>query len=89
MGSHRMGSTVVRIRVGPFILTPYNLPPGMRMSLEYMFLTMVISGPSNPKLRIDVYLEPLIEELENLWHVGVLAHDNAKKETFTMHAALM
>ncbi|KAL0461256.1 UNVERIFIED_CONTAM: hypothetical protein Slati_0013200 [Sesamum latifolium] len=38
----------------PVILTPYYLPPKMCMKPEYMFLTMVISGPSNPKRRIDV-----------------------------------
>ncbi|KAL0410866.1 UNVERIFIED_CONTAM: hypothetical protein Slati_0440100 [Sesamum latifolium] len=73
----------------PVILTPYNLLLEMCMSSEYMFLRMVIPAPSNPKRLIDVYLEPLTEELQNLWHVGVLTHDSAKKETFTMHAALM
>ncbi|KAL0404078.1 UNVERIFIED_CONTAM: hypothetical protein Sradi_2048600 [Sesamum radiatum] len=47
----------------PVIITPYNFPLGMCMSSEYMFLTMVIPGSSNPKRLIDVYLEPLIEEL--------------------------
>ncbi|KAL0411692.1 UNVERIFIED_CONTAM: hypothetical protein Slati_3758900 [Sesamum latifolium] len=61
----------------------------MCMSSEYMFLTMVIPGPSNPKHLIDVYLEPLIEKLQNLWHVGVLMRGSAKDETFTMCAALM
>ncbi|KAL0448253.1 UNVERIFIED_CONTAM: hypothetical protein Slati_1381700 [Sesamum latifolium] len=42
------------------IIKPYNLPPGMCMSSEYMFLTMVIPGPSNLKRLIDVYLQPLI-----------------------------
>ncbi|KAL0456148.1 UNVERIFIED_CONTAM: hypothetical protein Slati_0954000 [Sesamum latifolium] len=73
----------------PVILTPYNLPPGMCMSSEYMFLTMVIPSPSNPKRLINNCLEPLIEELQNLWHVGVQTRDNAKDETFTMRAALM
>ncbi|KAL0444256.1 UNVERIFIED_CONTAM: hypothetical protein Slati_2148300 [Sesamum latifolium] len=35
------------------------------------------------------YLESLIEELQHLWHVGVLTHDNTKNETFTMRVALM
>ncbi|KAK4400294.1 hypothetical protein Sango_1135500 [Sesamum angolense] len=61
----------------------------MRMSSEYMFLTIVIPGPSNLKYLIDVYLEPLIEELQNFWHVGVLTLDNANNETFTMRDALM
>ncbi|KAL0296128.1 UNVERIFIED_CONTAM: hypothetical protein Sradi_6664900 [Sesamum radiatum] len=59
------------------------------MSYEYMFLTIVIPGPSNLKCLIDVYLELLIEELQNFWHVGVLTLDNAKNETFTMRDALM
>ncbi|KAL2248402.1 UNVERIFIED_CONTAM: hypothetical protein Sindi_2692500 [Sesamum indicum] len=56
----------------------------MCMSFDYMFLMVVIPGPFNPKRFIDVYLEPLIEELQNLWHVGILMHDNAKNETFMM-----
>ncbi|KAL0367356.1 UNVERIFIED_CONTAM: hypothetical protein Sradi_3625700 [Sesamum radiatum] len=52
------------------ILTPYNLPSGMCLSSDYMFLTIVIPGPSNTKRLIDVYLEPLIKELQNLWHIS-------------------
>ncbi|KAL0289764.1 UNVERIFIED_CONTAM: hypothetical protein Scaly_2927200 [Sesamum calycinum] len=59
------------------------------MSPEYMFLTMVIPSHLNPKHLIDVYLELLIEELQNLWHVGVLTRDSAKDDTFTMRATLM
>ncbi|KAL0430494.1 UNVERIFIED_CONTAM: hypothetical protein Sradi_0675400 [Sesamum radiatum] len=73
----------------PVILTPYNFPPGMCMKPEYMFLTMVIPGPSNPKRCIDIYLEPLIKELLQLWHVGVLTHDHATNQAFMMRAALM
>ncbi|KAL0458240.1 UNVERIFIED_CONTAM: hypothetical protein Slati_0451200 [Sesamum latifolium] len=61
----------------------------MCMSSEYMFLTMVIPGPSNLKRLIDVYLEPLIKELQNLWHVIVLTRDSARNETFAVRAALM
>ncbi|XP_054778391.1 uncharacterized protein LOC129286454 [Prosopis cineraria] len=50
----------------PVIVTPYNLPPGMYMRHEYMFLTIIILGPSNPKSRIDVFLQPLIDELKIL-----------------------
>ncbi|KAL0448023.1 UNVERIFIED_CONTAM: hypothetical protein Slati_1930200 [Sesamum latifolium] len=86
IGSHRMGSTY---SCWPVILTPYNLPLGMCMSSEYMILTMVIPGHSNPKCLIDIYLEPLIEELQNLWHVGVLTRDSARDETFAMRTVLM
>ncbi|KAL0307339.1 UNVERIFIED_CONTAM: hypothetical protein Sradi_6151200, partial [Sesamum radiatum] len=73
----------------PVIITPYNLPPGMCMSSEYMFLTMVIPGLSNPKRLIDVYLDRLIEELLQLWHVGVRTYDHATDRAFMMQAALM
>ncbi|KAL0283554.1 UNVERIFIED_CONTAM: hypothetical protein Sradi_7225100 [Sesamum radiatum] len=73
----------------PIILTSYNLPPGMCIRFEYMFPTMVITGPPSLKCLIDVYLEPLIEELKNLWHVGVLTRDSVMNETFTMRAASM
>ncbi|KAL0342885.1 UNVERIFIED_CONTAM: hypothetical protein Sangu_1175900 [Sesamum angustifolium] len=71
------------------IITPYNLPLDMCMSFEYMFLKIVISGPSNPKHLIDVYLELLIEELLYLWHVGVKTYDHAMDRAFMMRAALM
>ncbi|KAL0386643.1 UNVERIFIED_CONTAM: hypothetical protein Slati_4589300 [Sesamum latifolium] len=61
----------------------------MCMSSEYMFLTMVIPSPSNLKRLIDVYLEPLIEELLQLWHVGVRTYDHATDNEFIMRAALI
>ncbi|KAK4395698.1 hypothetical protein Sango_1724100 [Sesamum angolense] len=59
------------------ILIPYNLFPGMCMSSEYMFLMMVIPGPSNMKRLINVYLELLTEQLLQLWYLGVQMYDNA------------
>ncbi|KAL2251440.1 UNVERIFIED_CONTAM: hypothetical protein Sindi_2266300 [Sesamum indicum] len=50
----------------PVIHTPYNIPSGMCMTSEYTFLTMMIPSPSNSKCLIDVYLEPLAQDLQNL-----------------------
>ena len=36
-----------------------------------MFLTVLIPGPRNPKDKLDVYLQPLIHELNLLWDYGV------------------
>ena len=33
----------------PVILTPYNLPSWMCMKTPYMFLTVIVPGPNNPK----------------------------------------
>ena len=61
--------------VWPIVVTPYNLPPDMCMTTPYMFLSCIISSPTNPKNRIDVYLQPLIDELKMLWDVGVDTFD--------------
>ena len=72
----------------PIIVTPYNLPPKMCMSKPYMFLTCLISGPSSPLDGIDVFLQPLIDDMKRLW-IGQLTYDIAKRENFNMRAALM
>jgi len=47
-GFNPFGSFVAPYFYWPVILTVYNLPPGMCMRPEFMFLSMVIPGPSNP-----------------------------------------
>ena len=54
----------------PVVLTPYNLPPDLCMRREFMFLTVLIPGDRYPGMKIDVYLQPLINELESFWDVG-------------------
>ncbi|XP_039118067.1 uncharacterized protein LOC120253954 isoform X2 [Dioscorea cayenensis subsp. rotundata] len=73
----------------PVVVTPYNLPPGMCMKRPYMFLTLICPGPKNPKKNIDVFLQPLIDELNNLWVCGEMAYDISKSEYFRMKAALL
>ncbi|GKB84680.1 uncharacterized protein Tco_0956952 [Tanacetum coccineum] len=54
----------------PVVLMPYNLPPWMCMKKPYLMLSLLIPGPSAPGNNIDVYLEPLVEELKELWDDG-------------------
>ena len=54
-----------------------------------MFLTVIVPGPKNPKQGIDVFLQPLISELLQLWEVGVLTYDVSLKQNFMMRATLM
>ena len=71
------------------IVTPYNLPPGMCMKEAYMFITVIVLGPNNPKHKIDAYLHPLIKELTLLWETCVQAFDISKKQNFQLRASLM
>ncbi|XP_077249106.1 uncharacterized protein LOC143888537 [Tasmannia lanceolata] len=73
----------------PVILIPYNLPPWMYMKQPYMMMSLLIPGPHSPGNAVDVYLQPLIEELKELWVDGVDTYDHSRKEYFRMRAALL
>ena len=49
------------------------------MKLEYLFLTLIILGPHNLKAKIDVYLQPLIDDFKKLWMEGALTYDISLK----------
>jgi hypothetical protein len=88
-GFNSFRSFVASYSCWPVILTVYNLPPGMCMRPEFMFLSMVIPGPSSLVRNIDVCLQPLIDELAQLWSSGALTYDISRKQNFLMRAALM
>ena len=73
----------------PVILITYNLPPWLCMKQKFMMLSLLISGPQQPGNDIDVYLAPLIEDLQTLWDNGVEAYDASRKEFFNPRAILL
>ena len=54
-----------------------------------MFLTVIVPGPRNLKDKLDVYLQPLISELQALWEIGVETYDISRKQNFMLRAALL
>jgi len=72
----------------PVILTIYNLPPWMCQKRKYLLLTILISGPTQPGVDMDVFLEPLMEEMKKLWEEGVAMWDEFRKEAFTLKAMI-
>src|SRR4051812_45745973 len=55
-----------------------------------MFLTVLIPGDQYPCMKIDVYLQLLIDKLKSLWDVGLKdTYDVASKTYFDMRAALL
>jgi hypothetical protein len=54
-----------------------------------MFFTVIIPGIKNPKNKVDVYLQPLIDELNKLWSEGVLTYDIFMKQNFQLRATLL
>jgi hypothetical protein len=71
------------------ILTVYNLPPGMCLRLEFMFLSTIIPGPNKSNKNIDVFLRSLIDELTQLWSSSTLTYDVSMKHNFLMRTTLM
>jgi hypothetical protein len=59
----------------PVILTMYNIPTWLCQKRKYLFLTVLVSGPKQPGIDIDVFLEPVMEEFERLWRVGEPMYD--------------
>ncbi|XP_070660442.1 uncharacterized protein [Malus domestica] len=55
----------------PVVLSVYNLPPWMCMKQPNLLLSLLILGPRSPGKEIDVYMHPLIDELNELWEDGV------------------
>jgi hypothetical protein len=88
-GFNPFGSFAAPYSCWPVILTVYNLPPGMCMRSEFMFLSIVIPGPSSSRRNIDVCLRSLIDELAQLWSSRALTYDISRKQNFLMRAALM
>lgn len=52
-------------------------------------MPLLIPGSKSPGNDIDVYLRPLIDELKEMWEVGVETFDAHTGETFRLHAAVM
>ena len=71
------------------LLVNYNMAPTECMKVENIMLTMLIPGPTAPSNNIDVYLQPLIDDLKDLWNEGMVVYDSFKKESFTLRAMLL
>ncbi|WMV07748.1 hypothetical protein MTR67_007374 [Solanum verrucosum] len=56
--------------IWPVVLIPYNLPPWLCMKQENFIMSMLIPGPDSPGDAIDTYLQPLVEELKELWNIA-------------------
>lgn len=50
----------------PIALMVLNLPPWMCLK-PYLILSTLIDGPNEPGNKIDVYLQPLVDELKELY----------------------
>ncbi|XP_010549589.1 PREDICTED: uncharacterized protein LOC104820722 isoform X2 [Tarenaya hassleriana] len=83
------GQSDMQYSLWSVILSPYNLPPEMCLKREFMFLTLLIPEPDHLKKSFDVFLQPLIKELTDLWSIGVPTYDVSVKQNFTLKTMLL
>ena len=76
------------------ILINYNVPPWLIMKKGFIILSMIIPGPESVTGGcFDVFLQPLLEELQSLWEpAGIPTVDAANyqgRSLFNLRAILM
>jgi len=54
----------------------------------YIFLALVVPGPEHPGRKLNILMQPLVDELKKLW-VGVQTKDASLKHSFTMRASYL
>jgi hypothetical protein len=85
-GFNHFGNLSTSHSTWPILLVPYNFPLWICMKQTSFILSLVIPGPSSPGMDIDVYLQLLIDELQEVWNVEVRTFDALKKDNFNMPA---
>ncbi|KAH7851985.1 hypothetical protein Vadar_019139 [Vaccinium darrowii] len=88
-GFNPFGNMDNSYNIWPVFLSPYNLPPWLVMKEPFLMLSLLIPGDKQPGIDIDVYMQPLVDELKELWNNGALTYDASSGETFQMRATLM
>jgi len=78
----------------PVILTMYNLPSWLYQKRKYLLLTILISRPTQPGVDMDVFLEPLMEDMQKLWEEDAVMIDASKpvedsSRKFTLRAIII
>ncbi|KAE8734333.1 hypothetical protein F3Y22_tig00000773pilonHSYRG00216 [Hibiscus syriacus] len=72
----------------PVVLVPYNFPSWICMKQSSFILSKIIPGEKGPGNDIDIYMQPLITELKQLWE-GVKTYDVLTNENFNLCATLL
>ncbi|XP_060168937.1 uncharacterized protein LOC132599669 [Lycium barbarum] len=75
--------------IWPVVLIPYNLPPWLGLKQEIFIVSMLIPSPDSPGDAIDIYLQPMIEELKELWEFCIETFDASTRQNFKLHASLL
>jgi hypothetical protein len=87
-GFNPFGNLSTQYSMWPVLLTPLNLPPWECVNPANCFMALLIPGPRSPGKDFDLFLEPLIEELLDLWN-GESTYDAVTGGKFDLRAAVL
>ena len=76
--------------VWPICIFNYNIPPWLTTKKFFVIMTLLIPGPESVTSdNIDVFLTPMVEELQTLWTEGVRCWDAFREVVFTLRAMIL
>ncbi|XP_045083551.2 uncharacterized protein [Aegilops tauschii subsp. strangulata] len=87
-GFNPFGNFNTTYSMWPVFVVPYNLPPWACMDQPNFMMALLIPGPKSPGKHFDVFLQPLVEDLLELWK-GVHTYDAREGKMFDLHAAVL
>ncbi|XP_021979528.1 uncharacterized protein LOC110875634 [Helianthus annuus] len=67
----------------------YNLPPWLALKERYIQLPVLIPGKKNLVHNLDVFLQPLVHELKQLFTDGIVTYDAHQRDNFQMKVILI
>ena len=65
-----------------------NLPRDERFKPENLLVVGIIPGPKDPKHHINSFLQPLVDDLIDLWDGVILAYENGQSQEMFRDAVL-
>jgi hypothetical protein len=72
----------------PVILAMYNLLTWLCHKRKYIMLSILIQGPKQADIDIDVFLKPLMEDIAKLCNEGVHIWNQYQHEYFTLYVII-
>ena len=66
--------------IGVIYMVVMNLPRDERFKPENLLVVGIIPGPKEPKHYINSFLQPLVDDLIDLWDGVILAYENGSQE---------
>jgi hypothetical protein len=75
--------------IWPDILIPLNFPPSMCNKDSNFIMSVLIPNRSSPDVDMDVYFQPLVHDLLDMFLNVVRTYDASKGEYFQLHAAIL